>query len=250
MKYLVWFLVAFVFSGCFKSDFIPLELGAKRNYKVYSFIMPKNSNSEWTTGYYIHDPFSAFYRRIKNLKMSEQISFIEKVEDKKTIDKYFKMEKTKISPKEYFKASFPDNKEASIDEMISWTHHGLLSDNIDYIGNIKCQTTREIYKATTKIFYTTKCPYYVKDNANIIKYLVIKYEVSLFDKDKSMQALKIFKQTKKELFDSIIIHDIDTARMEKEGLMHYDKKYDPNAEYNPLMQWLHPAYEYKLKIND
>lgn len=38
-----------------------------------------------------------------------------------------------------------------------------------------------------------------------------------------------FKQDIKEIFDSLIIHDIDRERMKKEGLL-YDKKYKINTE--------------------
>jgi hypothetical protein len=109
---------------------------------------------------------------------------------------------------------------------------------VDYIGNLKCSTHVEganIALGVGRRKYNTYCAYY--DNNGITKEIYIDYDYTYthsgtkFDGDTKSRSVTPeamqyqFKQDIKAIFDSLVIHDIDRERMQKEGLLH-DKKYE------------------------
>ncbi|HUH42423.1 MAG TPA: hypothetical protein VLZ29_04860 [Sulfurimonas sp.] len=111
---------------------------------------------------------------------------------------------------------------------------------VDYIGGLRCGTDVESANIAMGVGHTkyyTVCGYY--DTAGAKKRIDIFYNYTYthrgtkFESDKtsssiSPQAMQMqFKQDMKAIFDSLVIHDMDRKRMEKEGLLH-DKKYEIN----------------------
>lgn len=123
---------------------------------------------------------------------------------------------------------------------------------IDYVDGVKCRTfisdeysrKSDEYKITIITQpYETYCSFYGLGVAGFERTIHISYEYSYsfesevfknnYNKKSKSEILKNiqnqFKQDIKEIFDSLVIHDMDRERMKKEGLL-YDKKYEINAE--------------------
>ncbi len=113
---------------------------------------------------------------------------------------------------------------------------------VDYIGGLKCGTDVEssnIAMGVGNKEYYTVCAYYDMTGAKkridiFYRYTYtnrgIKYDGDKTSSNVSPQIMQEqFKQDIKEIFDSLIIHDMDRERMKKEDLL-YDKKYDISAE--------------------
>lgn len=113
---------------------------------------------------------------------------------------------------------------------------------VDYIGGLKCGTDVEssnIAMGVGNKEYYTVCAYYDMTGAKkridiFYRYTYtnrgIKYDGDKTSSNVSPQIMQEqFKKDIKEIFDSLIIHDMDRERMKKEDLL-YDKKYDISAE--------------------
>jgi hypothetical protein len=113
---------------------------------------------------------------------------------------------------------------------------------IDYIGGLMCGTDVEssnIAMGVGNKKYYTVCGYYditgVKKRIDIFYRYTYTNRGTKYDGDKTSSNVSAqtmqdqFKQDIKEIFDSLIIHDMHRERMKKEGLL-YDKKYEINAE--------------------
>ncbi|WP_169777224.1 hypothetical protein [Campylobacter mucosalis] len=233
MKYLVWFLVAFVFSGCAFKCKRCVDANTTIVAQTFTYKIPSSHNkNRWRlVG---GDNYEIIYRSINN--NYEDISITTRLSENKKIKQKLKIEKQKWEPEKYFENTVKDTYETVY-----------CKDFIEYVANLKCITTTIIPSSRygNLLDYYTYCDYYGKNHE--IKTLFINRRFSLNSIKTDKQDFQTFKQDIKELFDSIVIHDIDTARMEKEGLMHYDKKYDPNTEHSPLIEWINPEYEHKIK---
>ncbi|MDP3266306.1 MAG: hypothetical protein Q8M39_05725 [Sulfuricurvum sp.] len=109
---------------------------------------------------------------------------------------------------------------------------------VDFIGGLKCATRVESSNLALGVgtkSYQTSCYYF--DNQKAAKHIHLdyrytythsgtKYEDDSQSSSVTPQAMeRQFKQDMKEIFDSLVIHDMDKEKMAKEGLLH-DKKYE------------------------
>ncbi len=109
----------------------------------------------------------------------------------------------------------------------------------DYIAGLKCGTKVESRNITANIGsrdYQTTCDYYDKkgnpQRLHSHYILTFTFNQTLFEGSHSpslvqhhLEEIQLqFKQDMKEIFDSMILYDMDTERMKKEGLL-FDEKY-------------------------
>ena len=113
---------------------------------------------------------------------------------------------------------------------------------VDYIGGLKCTTNAEssnIAMGVGHIKYYTVCGYYdvngAKKRIDIFYNYTYPHSGIKYDSDTKSSSVtpqvmqKQFKQDMKAILDSLMIHDMDREKMNKEGLL-YDKKYEINTE--------------------
>lgn len=111
-------------------------------------------------------------------------------------------------------------------------------DYVDFIGGLKCVTDVESSNIALGVGnkkYYTVCGYY--DTAGAKKRIDILYSYTYAhsgiktDGDTKSSSVtpeamsQQFKQDMKAIFDSLVIHDMDREKMNKEGLLH-DRKYE------------------------
>lgn len=109
---------------------------------------------------------------------------------------------------------------------------------VDFIGELKCGTRVESSTIALGVgtkSYQTNCTYF--DNQGGAKNIHLAYRYTYSHSgtkaDGDTQSSSVapeamqyqFKQDIKAIFDSLVIHDMDRAKMRKEGLLH-DKKYE------------------------
>lgn len=109
---------------------------------------------------------------------------------------------------------------------------------VDFIGGLKCATRVESSNIALGVgtkSYQTNYNYF--DNQNGAKNIHLDYSYTYthsgtkYDSDTKSSSVTPeamqhqFKQDMKAIFDSLVIHDMDRARMSKEGLLH-DQKYE------------------------
>lgn len=114
---------------------------------------------------------------------------------------------------------------------------------VDFIGGLKCGTRVESSNIALGVgtkSYQTNCTYF--DNQGGAKNIHLAYSYTYThsgtknDRDTKSssitpQAMQTqFKQDMKAIFDSLVIHDMDREKMNKEELL-YDKKYDLEGEF-------------------
>lgn len=242
MKYLLILLITIFLVGCSSQvRILELEPYTKLSSPSISLEIPNSfPNTLWKmsgTKYFNDDNKIYFNRHIPNV-MSEDVRISVGTPEnlKKSTDKFlikdFDFDKW---AKEVF--SSPDIV-ANMKE-IGVTYS---KKYVDYIGGLKCGTDVESSNIAMGIGnkrYYTVCGYY--DMTGAKKRIDIFYRYTYpnrgieYDGDKTSSNVspqtmqEQFKQDIKEIFDSLIIHDMDRERMKKEGLL-YDKKYEINAE--------------------
>ena len=114
---------------------------------------------------------------------------------------------------------------------------------VDYIGGLKCGTDAESSSPALGVGfkkYYTVCGYYDtngnKKRIDIMYHYVSSFNGTKFQSDTTSTIPSgkdidtLFKQDMKAIFDSLVIHDMDREKMNKEGLLH-DRKYDVESEY-------------------
>lgn len=115
---------------------------------------------------------------------------------------------------------------------------------VDYIGGLRCGTDVESANIAMGVGhkkYYTVCGYYDlagnKKRIDIFYHYTYTHSGTVREGDDSSsvsspQAMqRQFKQDIKEIFDSLVIHDMDREKMNKEGLLH-TQKYDIQTEAN------------------
>lgn len=129
-----------------------------------------------------------------------------------------------------------NDKEQGISYKRAWT---------DYVNGLRCSGRvfsrnfgGSLYQATTK-YYSITCGYYDKSEGK--RLLIIDYRYSYAGGDSRLeadvgtkrsdlltmqQAEDGLKQAVKQLVSTIKIKNFDRERMEREGLMHYDKEFE------------------------
>lgn len=251
MKYLVWFLVAFVFSGCgakalgeFKEA--NQSIGISKLSLVLPDSLPKYKWDVRTRDKARGDRYYGitFDREIDGVAESFDFIF-----DDLTIEKFGKIpKKLTIEHKKW--TSMQDYYDALLTKDVAELRKEALKSSliykkiwVVYVANLKCIAEKDMHVSIPSEQNQIVCHYY---NTNgMIGKIILDFDIySHFSTNKDFkESMQTFlKHDTVKILNSIKIHDIDTARMEKEGLMHYDKKYDPNAGHNPLVQWIHPEY--------
>jgi len=109
-------------------------------------------------------------------------------------------------------------------------------EKISYINSIKCLDT--VYMGRTSKHYKIICGYYDKDKGKRILKITFDYDGFIrknYDWEKISKTgdiphiqpvERLLKQAVKQLIGTIKIKNLDRERMEREGLMHYDKRYE------------------------
>lgn len=246
MKYLLILLIISFMVGCsFKT--VPKngkEIEITNGQKIYT---QSGSISATATNNVSDFPFIGytrfdedlinFDRHIPNM-MSEDLRITVRVPpENQNID--FLLDKKKSDDLERTRALPPSEweKKNLAERGVSYNKH-----YVDYIGNLKCTTNVEssnIAMGVGNKKYYTVCAYYdmtgAKKRIDIFYHYTYTNRGTKYDGDNtssnvSPQTMQDqFKQDIKEIFDSLVIHDMHRERMKKEGLL-YDKKYEINAE--------------------
>lgn len=242
MKYLLILLITIFLVGCSSQvRILELEPYTKLSSPSISLEIPNSfPNTLWKmsgTKYFNDDNKIYFNRHIPNV-MSENVRISVGTPEnlKKSTDKFlikdFDFDKW---AKEVF--SSPDIVANMKERGVTYS-----KKYVDYIGGLKCGTDVEssnIAMGVGNKEYYTVCAYY--DMTGAKKRIDIFYDYTYtnrgikYDGDKTSSNVspqimqEQFKQDIKEIFDSLIIHDMDRERMKKEDLL-YDKKYDISAE--------------------
>jgi hypothetical protein len=246
MKYLLILLITIFLVGCsFKT--VPKngkEIKITNGQRIYT---QSGSISATAPNNFFNLPFIGYTKFQKDLinferhlpnMMSEDIKITVRIPlQNQNID--FLLDKKKSDDLERTRALPPSEweKKNLAERGVSYNKH-----YVDYIGNLKCTTNVESSNIAMGIGnkkYYTVCGYYDMTGAKkridiFYRYTYtnrgIKYDGDKTSSNASPQTMQLqFKQDIKEIFDSLIIHDMDRERMKKEGLLH-DKKYEINAE--------------------
>ncbi|MFA6741117.1 MAG: hypothetical protein WCR78_06445 [Arcobacteraceae bacterium] len=239
MKYLLILLIMTFSVGCgSKVKILELEPNTKLSSNSILILTPDSfPKYPWEAWFVFSDKYIQLFRHLPNM-MSEDVKITVRVPpENQNID--FLLDKKKSDDLERTRALPPSEwEEKNLAERgVSYNKH-----YVDYIGNLKCTTNVEssnIAMGVGNKKYYTVCGYYditgAKKRIDIFyRYTYtnrgIKYDGDKTSSNVSPQIMQEqFKQDIKEIFDSLIIHDMDRERMKKEDLL-YDKKYDISAE--------------------
>ena len=104
-------------------------------------------------------------------------------------------------------------------------------ENINYINGMKCMESSVWRKTFRKKYYYITCGYYKLNFDNNDKQILrISYNYDNSSKPNGNLANNTFevllKQAVKQIISTLKIKNFDRERMEKEGLMHYDKEFE------------------------
>lgn len=242
MRNTIFLTISVFLIGCgSKIHRLEMEPHAHLSIPSISLNAPSSfSQSKWITyGDSLSDSGNVIqlFRHLPNM-MSEDLRITVRVPpENQNID--FLLDKKKSDDLERTRALPPSEwEEKNLAERgVSYNKH-----YVDYIGNLKCTTNVEssnIAMGVGNKKYYTVCAYYdmtgAKKRIDIFYHYTYTNHGTKYDGDKTSSNVSPqimqdqFKQDIKEIFDSLIIHDMDKERMKKEGLL-YDKKYEINAE--------------------
>lgn len=245
MKQLVLFFITLFMIGCGGSG-INLKPNEKLSTQNYSISITGNG---WWTGQKIEDrilKFQGIYdrlwfsRHLPNM-MSEDVRITVSIIPQGEIASDYLLYKNQGNQMEEriknFKMSDWEKKN-NAERGVNY-----VKQYVDFIGGLKCGTRVESSSIALGVGtknYQTNCTYF--DNQGGAKNIHIGYSYTYthsgtkFESDKTSSAVtpqvmkKQFKQDMKAIFDSLVIHDMDREKMNKEGLLH-NKKYDLESEF-------------------
>lgn len=238
MRQLLLLLMVLFIAGCAHSG-IDLQPNEKLSTQSYSIVI---TDDGWWTGQKPEERMLKFQgtsdrlwfsRHLPNM-MSENVSIMVRVPpenqnvnfllDKKKNDD---LERTRsLPPSEWEKKNIAERG-------VAYNKH-----YVDFIGGLKCTSNAESSSPALGVGfkkYYTVCGYYDingnKKRIDIMYHYVSSFNGTKFQSDATSTIASgkdidtLFKQDMKAIFDSLVIHDIDRAKMQNEGLLH-DKKYE------------------------
>lgn len=227
-------LVLVFISGCTDSNNIKLTPNLKlTSQSIHIDAPPSSYGIAWEAWYLDSTKYIQLFRQIPNM-MSEDVDITVFIPDAR-INIDFLLDKKRSDDLERTTALPPSehNKKNMAERGVSYN-----KNYVDFIGGLKCVTDVEssnvAFGVGNKKYYTV-CGYYATAGAK--KRLDIKYDYTYahsgtkFDGDTQNSSVtpeamqNQFKQDIKAIFDSLVIHDMDKDRMQKEGLLH-DRKYE------------------------
>lgn len=243
MKKVILFLMAFFIVGCYsKVKRLELKPYVKLSSPSISINTPSSfPKDRWKTyggTLYNNDNIIQLFRKIPNM-INENVKIMVRIPpEKQNIN--FLLDKKKSDDLERTRAlpiSEWEKKNIS-GKGVTYNKH-----YVDYIGGLKCTTNAESSSPALGVGfkkYYTVCGYYDtngnKKRIDIMYHYISSFNGTKFQSDTTSTVASnkdietLFKQDMKAIFDSLVIHDMDRTRMQKEGLLH-DRAYDVNSEY-------------------
>jgi hypothetical protein len=245
MRNIIFILSVLLLDGCSSGiKRLELEPHAKLSIPSISVNAPSNfSKDRWITyGDSLYDSGNVIqlFRHLPNM-MSEDVRITVSVHTKEDIPLVSMLYKDKNDAMEEYYKNYQISKwekKNNIERGVNYVKR-----YVDFIGGLKCATRVESSNIALGVgtkSYQTNCNYF--DNQKGAKNIHIGYSYTYThsgtknDRDTKSSSVtpqamqKQFKQNMKAIFDSLVIHDMDTERMSKEGLLH-DKKYDLESEF-------------------
>lgn len=235
MRQLFLFFVALFTNGCIHHvNVLELKPYTKLSSPSISAQTPSSRpDTPWEAWRIDSEGSIQLWRHLPNM-MSEDVSISVSIPDrlKKSTEKFF------IKNFDFEKwgkevLSRPDIVANMKERGISYS-----KKYVDYIGGLKCGTDVESSNIAlgvgSKRYYTV-CGYYdsigAKKRIDIFYNYTYTHSGTKYDSDNQSSSVtpeamqSQFKEDMKAIFDSLVIHDMDRERMQKEGLLH-DRKYE------------------------
>ena len=244
--YLLFLVISiFLIRGCSsKIKRLELEPYAKLSVPSISINVPSSlSKDRWITyGDTLYDSGNAIqlFRHLPNM-MSEDVGIEVSNLSKDRVNNYNMLDKEKNTNLE----QIVKNTLISDWETKNNAERGVKYRKryVDFMGGLKCITRVEsgnIALGVGRKSYQTNCNYFdTTGNPKLIHFdynYMYTHSGTKYDSDTKSSTVtpeamqQQFKQDMKAIFDSLVIHDIDKAKMSKEGLLH-DRKYDIESEF-------------------
>lgn len=245
MKYILNFSIIVFIVGCAYSG-INLKPNEKLSTQSYSILIFGNG---WRTGQKPEERMLKFQGTSDRLwlsrhlpdMMSEDIGIEVSDLPKEGLSRYLMLNREKNTDLEQIVKKAP----MSDWEVKNNAERGVsyVKKYVDNIAGLKCMTRVEsgnIAFGIGRKSYQTNCNYF-DPNGNpklvhfdyhyVYTHKGTKYESDTQSSSISPEAMQTqFKQDMKAIFDSLVIHDMDRAKMQNEGLLH-NREYDTESEF-------------------
>lgn len=231
----------FFIAGC---SFGTKNLELKPHAKLSTLSVSVNTSNSfpsypWEAWFVFSEKYIQLFRHLPNM-MSEDVRItVEAIPQNEIANDYLLYKNKNGQMEERYK-----NFKMSDWEKKNNAERGVryVKNYIDFIGEMKCGTRVESSSIALGVgvkSYQTNCNYF--DNQNGAKNIHFYYHyISSFNGTKFQDSTstiasgedleRLFKQDMKEIFDSLVIHDMDREKMSKDGLLH-DRKYDIDGEF-------------------
>lgn len=198
----------------------------------------------WWTWHINSQKIITMKRHLPNL-MSEDVRIEVSTLEKENLPKYFMLNKARSEKMEEQYKNF----QISEWEKSNNAERGIayVKRYVDYIAELRCATRVESGSMALGVgrkSYQTNCNYFDRNGDPKLLHLdydyMFTYGGTQFKSDERIKGeeniptpaamQKQFKEDMKAIFDSLVIHEMDRERMDKEGLLH-DRKYDLEGEF-------------------
>lgn len=245
---LIMILISIIFVGCNRVEPEYRSYKVVNNEKIFSInkaiaikIPSSYSKVLWSGWSDFRTDRITLDRTIPNMMKQDINIRVENLEPQYLLNYKMLHKETNKELEKYF-----ENQPLTNWEMTNHMERGVNYSKVyvEFIGGLKCVTNVESQNMAAGIgskHYQSNCNYYNKQNQP--KNIHIDYRFYYtFNRTKfegsdnpSLVRYKLeeiqlqFKKDMKEIFDSLVIYDMDTERMQKEGLL-YDEKYSLDNE--------------------
>jgi hypothetical protein len=240
MKNIIFILSVLFLVGCSSVQVYKLEPYMELSSQSIHIATPSSSHGTKWKAWYINSTKNniQLFRHIPNM-MSEDVRITVSIPER------LKESTEKFLIKSFDYEKWAQNVLARPDIVANMKERGVTYSKkyIDYIGGLKCGTDVESSNIAMGVGHTkyyTVCGYYdvngTKKRIDIFYNYTYTHSGTKNDRDTKSSSItpqdmqKQFKQDMKAIFDSLVIHDMDREKMNKEGLLH-NKKYDLESEF-------------------
>lgn len=237
MRNIILFITMIIFGGCIQhSNDIELKPLAQLSTPSISVQTPESfPKIPWEAWYLFSEKHIQLHRHLPNM-MSESVNMTVSVIPHNEIANDYLLYKNKSNQMEERYKNFKMSdweKKNNAERGVKY-----VKIYIDFIGGLKCGTRVESSNIALGVgtkSYQTNCTYF--DSQGGAKNIHLDYRYTYthsgtkFDGDTKSSSVtpeamsQQFKQDMKAIFDSLVIHDMDREKMNREGLLH-DRKYE------------------------